>query len=235
MLAEYADCPYRAIGKQAQYCGGGGGTTVYSDTFETATGWTDQPERHRHRHHRRSGSAATPAATNSSGAKQLGTTVSGTNDLVTGRLAGAGRGRLRHRRRHDEHPVAGDHAAGHRHADAVAVVVPGARHATRPPPTSSGSASCTTAARRRCSTQAGAATNRNGAWAVGTREPDAVRRPVGPDPDRGGRRRRRPAWSRPASTTSGSPSPDRHAQGPPTTLVSNRGPLASAPRPCATR
>ena len=40
-LSEYADCPYRAIGKEAQYCGGGGGgTTVYSDTFETATGWT---------------------------------------------------------------------------------------------------------------------------------------------------------------------------------------------------
>ena len=38
------------------------------------------------------GSAATPAATTSSGAKQLGTTVSGVNDLVTGRLAGAGAG-----------------------------------------------------------------------------------------------------------------------------------------------
>ena len=38
-----ADCVYRVIGKQAQYCGGGGGTTVYSDTFETATGWTVNP------------------------------------------------------------------------------------------------------------------------------------------------------------------------------------------------
>ena len=26
-LMEYADCPYRAIGRQAQYCGTGGGTT----------------------------------------------------------------------------------------------------------------------------------------------------------------------------------------------------------------
>jgi carboxypeptidase T len=90
MLAEYADCPYRIIGKQAQYCGsgGGGGTTVYSDTFETATGWTTnaggtdtatsgQWER------------GVPEATSSRGPKQLGTTVSGANDLVTGRLAGA--------------------------------------------------------------------------------------------------------------------------------------------------
>jgi hypothetical protein len=93
MLAEYADCPYRAIGKQAQYCGtGGGGTTVYSDTFETATTtWTPNPngtdtattgawER------------ANPADTTSSGAKQLGTTFSGSFDLVTGGAAGAGAG-----------------------------------------------------------------------------------------------------------------------------------------------
>jgi hypothetical protein len=87
ILSEYADCPYRAIGKQAQYCGGGGGTTVYSDTFETATGWTVNPSG--------TDTAATgawergdPAATTSSGTKQLGTTVSGVNDLVTGRLAG---------------------------------------------------------------------------------------------------------------------------------------------------
>ncbi|MCP2362431.1 aminopeptidase S [Nonomuraea thailandensis] len=65
--------------------------TVWSDTFETATGWTVNP-------------AATdtatlgqwergdPEATTSSGAKQLGITVSGTNDLVTGRLAGSSAG-----------------------------------------------------------------------------------------------------------------------------------------------
>ena len=66
-------------------------TTVYSDTFETATGWTTNP-----------GATDTatlgqwergdPAATTSSGAKQLGTTVSGVNDLVTGRLAGTAAG-----------------------------------------------------------------------------------------------------------------------------------------------
>ncbi|MEU5562796.1 M14 family zinc carboxypeptidase [Micromonospora musae] len=90
MLSEYADCPYRAIGKQAQYCGGGGGTTVWSDTFETATGWTVNPNG--------TDTATLGAwergaaqATTSSGAKQL-TPYAGGNDLVTGRLAGAGAG-----------------------------------------------------------------------------------------------------------------------------------------------
>ncbi|MEO3748501.1 M14 family zinc carboxypeptidase [Plantactinospora sp. B5E13] len=91
MLAEYADCPYRAIGKQAQYCGGGNpGTTVWSDTFETATGWTVNP----------SGTDTATAGvfergtaqpTSSSGAKQLAP-YAGSNDLVTGRLAGSGAG-----------------------------------------------------------------------------------------------------------------------------------------------
>ncbi|MEV0152911.1 M14 family zinc carboxypeptidase [Micromonospora sp. NPDC050686] len=90
LLSEYADCPYRAIGKQAQYCGTGGGSTVWSDTFETATGWTINPagtdtatagqwER------------GTAQATTSSGAKQL-TPYAGSNDLVTGRLAGTAAG-----------------------------------------------------------------------------------------------------------------------------------------------
>ncbi|MFK3981598.1 M14 family zinc carboxypeptidase [Micromonospora sp. NPDC050397] len=91
ILSEYADCPYRAIGKQAQYCGGGGGgTTVWSDNFETATGWTINP----------SGTdtatsgvweRGTAQATNSSGAKQLAP-AGGSNDLVTGRLAGTAAG-----------------------------------------------------------------------------------------------------------------------------------------------
>ncbi|MEU7929791.1 M14 family zinc carboxypeptidase [Micromonospora sp. NPDC049801] len=90
MLSEYADCPYRAIGKQSQYCGGGGGTTVWSDTFETATGWTINP----------SGTdtatlgafeVGAAQATTSSGAKQL-TPYAGSNDLVTGRLAGSAAG-----------------------------------------------------------------------------------------------------------------------------------------------
>ncbi|GAA4076501.1 M28 family peptidase [Nonomuraea soli] len=65
--------------------------TVWSDDFEAATGWTVNPSG--------TDTATTgqwergdPAATTSSGAKQLGTTVSGVNDLVTGRLAGAAAG-----------------------------------------------------------------------------------------------------------------------------------------------
>ncbi|NLU80189.1 zinc carboxypeptidase [Micromonospora sp. HNM0581] len=91
LLSEYADCPYRAIGKQAQYCGsGGGGTTVWSDTFETATGWTTNPNG--------TDTATTgqwergaAQATSFSGDKQL-TPYAGSNDLVTGRLAGSGAG-----------------------------------------------------------------------------------------------------------------------------------------------
>jgi hypothetical protein len=91
MFSEYADCVYRIIGKQAQYCGAPAGTTVYSDNFESATGWTTNAggtdtattgawER------------ADPAATDSSGPKQLGTTTSGTFDLVTGSAAGSAAG-----------------------------------------------------------------------------------------------------------------------------------------------
>ncbi len=86
-LLETSDCVYRAIGKETQYCGIPS-TTIFSDDFETSTGWTA------------STTGATtgrwergdPAATNSGGTKQLGTTVSGVNDLVTGRLAGAAAG-----------------------------------------------------------------------------------------------------------------------------------------------
>ncbi|MFI6796262.1 M14 family zinc carboxypeptidase [Streptosporangium canum] len=89
---EYSDCVYRITGKESQYCGTGTPpVTVYSDEFETAAGWTANP-----------GGTDTatlgqwergdPEATTSSGAKQLGTTVSGSNDLVTGRLAGASAG-----------------------------------------------------------------------------------------------------------------------------------------------
>jgi carboxypeptidase T len=90
-LLQNADCMYRTIGKQAQYCGLPGAVTVFSDDFETARGWTTN-----------AGGTDTatlgtwergdPAATTSNGAKQLGTTTSGVNDLVTGRLAGASPG-----------------------------------------------------------------------------------------------------------------------------------------------
>lgn len=66
-------------------------TVVWSDDFESATGWTVNPSG--------TDTATTgqwergdPQATTSSGAKQLGDAVSGTNDLVTGRLAGASAG-----------------------------------------------------------------------------------------------------------------------------------------------
>ena len=67
------------------------GETVYSDTFETATGWTANAA---------STDTATsglfergdPAATSSGVATQLGTTVSGSFDLVTGATAGASAG-----------------------------------------------------------------------------------------------------------------------------------------------
>lgn len=72
-------------------CGGGGGTTVFFDNFETSLGWVTNPSG--------TDTATTgqwergnPEDTNSSGAKQLGTTVSGVNDLVTARLAGASAG-----------------------------------------------------------------------------------------------------------------------------------------------
>ena len=66
-------------------------TTVYFDNFETATGWTTNPNG--------TDNATTgfwergdPEQTDSVGVKQLGTTVSGVNDLVTARLAGASAG-----------------------------------------------------------------------------------------------------------------------------------------------
>ncbi|HEV2785196.1 MAG TPA: M14 family metallopeptidase [Solirubrobacteraceae bacterium] len=91
-LLEISDCPYRAIGKETQYCGIPS-STLFFDNFESATApqWTRNAA---------GTDTATlgvfergdPAATSSGGTKQLGTTVSGVNDLVTGRLAGASAG-----------------------------------------------------------------------------------------------------------------------------------------------
>jgi hypothetical protein len=163
---EYGDCVYRIIGKESQYCGTGNPPqTVWSDTFETATGWTVNPA---------GTDTATsgqwergdPEATTSSGAKQLGTTVSGVNDLVTGRLAGSSAGA------HDIDggltsvqsppitlPTGGTlnlslswylaHGSNSSSADYVRVRVVG---------------NTTTTVLQ----QAGAATNRNGAWSVAT-------------------------------------------------------------------
>ena len=38
-LLEISDCPYKAIAKETQYCGISS-TTIFSDDFETARGWT---------------------------------------------------------------------------------------------------------------------------------------------------------------------------------------------------
>ncbi len=167
MLSEYADCVYRAIGKEAQYCGTGTPpTTVWQDTFETATGWTINPNG--------TDTATTgawergdPADTNSSGAKQLGTTVSGVNDLVTGSLAGAGAG---------DYDIDG----GTTSARSPAVTLPstGTLNVSLSWYLAHGSNS-STADFFRVSivhnggttvlfTQAGAAANRNGAWGTGT-------------------------------------------------------------------
>jgi carboxypeptidase T len=91
LLLQNSDCPPRVIGKEAQLCGIPSTPPIFSDDFETNTGWTPNA----------SGTdTATagrfvrgdPQATSSSGTKQLGTTVSGVNDLITGPLAGAAAG-----------------------------------------------------------------------------------------------------------------------------------------------
>ncbi len=74
-----------------QDCQGGGATTIFFDNFETNLGWTTNPNG--------TDTATTgqwaranPETTTSNGTKQLGTTVSGSFDLVTGPLAGASAG-----------------------------------------------------------------------------------------------------------------------------------------------
>ena len=89
LFVDYADCVYRIIGGT---CGTQPpGTTIYSDTFETATGWTTNP----------SGTdtatlgqweRGNPDATSSGVSLQQGTTTSGSNDLVTEATAGASAG-----------------------------------------------------------------------------------------------------------------------------------------------
>jgi aminopeptidase S len=140
--------------------------TVWADTFETATGWTTNPSG--------TDTATTgawergdPATTTSSGTKQLGTTVSGTNDLVTGRLAGSGAGDFdidggvtSIRSPAVTLPASGvlnlslswylAHGSNSSSADFFRVSIVGASATTT------------------LFTQAGAASNRNGAWATGT-------------------------------------------------------------------
>jgi subtilisin family serine protease len=81
----------RAIRACSDGGGGGGPVTLFFDNFETNLGWTANPNG--------TDTATTgqwvradPQSTNSSGPKQLGTTVSGVNDLVTGAPAGSSAG-----------------------------------------------------------------------------------------------------------------------------------------------
>jgi aminopeptidase S len=78
------------VDKAIRACAGGGTppTTVFFDNFETNQGWVTNPNG--------TDTATTgtwergdPETTTSGGTMQLGTTVSGVNDLVTARLAGA--------------------------------------------------------------------------------------------------------------------------------------------------
>jgi extracellular elastinolytic metalloproteinase len=66
-------------------------TTIFSDDFETDRGWTPNPNNTDTATTGR-WQRANPEDTNSSGPKQLGTTPSGSNDLVTGGTAGAAAG-----------------------------------------------------------------------------------------------------------------------------------------------
>jgi extracellular elastinolytic metalloproteinase len=83
--------PSNGFNVPASCQGGGGGTTVFTDDFETNKGWTANPLG--------TDTATTgrwergdPGTTTSSGTKQQGTTPSGVNALVTGPLAGASAG-----------------------------------------------------------------------------------------------------------------------------------------------
>ena len=76
-LMEQADCPYRALGRAASYCG-----PLYDD-FEVARGWTIDPD----------GTDTATAGTwqrgdPAAGGRQLGSAISGRAVLVTGRHAG---------------------------------------------------------------------------------------------------------------------------------------------------
>jgi aminopeptidase S len=139
---------------------------VYSDTFETATGWTANPA---------GTDTATlgqwvrgdPAATTSSGAKQLGTTVSGSNDLVTGASAGTAAGDF-------------DVDGGTTTIQSPAITLPASgpltlsfswylAHGSNSSSADSFSAAVVhSGGTTTLFTQAGAASNRNGAWASRT-------------------------------------------------------------------
>ncbi len=90
-LTDIAACPYDAIGKGSQYCGddggGGDGEIIFQDDFESNSGWVVDPDG-LDTASTGNWEIADPSATSYSGAKQLGTTTSGSQDLVTGASSG---------------------------------------------------------------------------------------------------------------------------------------------------
>nr|WP_239153221.1 M14 family zinc carboxypeptidase [Virgisporangium aliadipatigenens] len=173
LLAEYADCPYRITGKDAQYCGTTPGTTVYQDTFESATGWTVNPNAN---DTATTGAweRANPADTTDSGAKQLGTTYSGSFDLSTGPLAGSSAGTY-------------DVDGGTTSVQSPAITLPGTGTLTLrlqyylAHGSNSSSADffrisiVTSSGTTQVLNVAGAASNRNGAWTAGSIDLSAYR------------------------------------------------------------
>jgi carboxypeptidase T len=87
LLLDYADCPHRIIGLTC----GPPPATVFSDDFETALGWTTNPNG---TDTATSGQwqRADPQGTSSGVTLQLNATTSGSNDLVTGAAAGSSAG-----------------------------------------------------------------------------------------------------------------------------------------------
>jgi carboxypeptidase T len=83
-LVSQAWCPYSAIGKSATHCG------VFFDDFEIGRGWKVNPFGTDTATTPETGAwqRSNPVTTYSYGAKQLGTTTSGSLDLVTGAAAG---------------------------------------------------------------------------------------------------------------------------------------------------
>lgn len=85
-LLEYANCPFRAIGKENEYCGLTT-TNLYDEKFDGAITWTINPDG-TDTATRGAWQIGNPKPTNAGGVKQLGDTASGKKDLVTGRQAG---------------------------------------------------------------------------------------------------------------------------------------------------
>ena len=184
--------PVRGDRQADQYCGAGAAADGLQRHLRDRDRLDDQPDGTDTATTGALGARATRPTTNSSGAKQLGTTVSGTN-----------RPRDRRRRRAPT-PATNDIDGGTTTIRSPAITLPAGN---RDADASAGTSRTARTRRRRTSSacgrrhdgttrsfqQLGAATNRNGAWATPIGEPQRVRRPDGPDPDRGGRRRAPPS------------------------------------------